>query len=118
MTGNTGKGSNGGSSAGHYTGGAGAGTSRESGFISASPESNVGPPGAPQTSHGSAGIPEGGAERKGAMGGSAGGGKPGTSAGGAGQGSQGAAGGSIGGGKADPEHEPGSPGGSLGADSR
>jgi hypothetical protein len=39
---------------GRYTGGAGAGTSRESGFISAPPESNVGPPGTPQSSHGSA----------------------------------------------------------------
>ena len=37
---------------GHYTGGAGAG--RDGGIVSAPPESNVGPPGAPQSSRGSA----------------------------------------------------------------
>lgn len=39
---------------GHYTGGAGAGTSRESGFVPSSAEANVFPAGAAQTSHGSA----------------------------------------------------------------
>ena len=61
-------------------------------FPAASPESNVNPPGAPQTSHGSATgpIPGGteGAARAGegmqsGMGGAAAGGNPGTSAGGA-----------------------------------
>jgi hypothetical protein len=81
----------GGSASGQYTGGAGAGTRRESGFISAPPESNVGPPGAPQSSHGSASgeIPGGtagaagaGQNSQGGMGGSAAGGNPGSSAGG------------------------------------
>lgn len=40
------------SSSGHYTGGSGAG--RDGGIVSAPPESNVGPAGAPQSSRGSA----------------------------------------------------------------
>jgi hypothetical protein len=47
----------GGSTSGPYTGGAGAGITRESGIIHASPESNVGPPGMAQNSHGFAGEP-------------------------------------------------------------
>lgn len=79
-----------GNQAGPTTGGAGAGTTRESGFVHASPESNVGPAGAPQNSHGFAGRPvPGGSEGKagpgesgpGNMGAAAAGGNPGTSAG-------------------------------------
>ena len=66
----------------------GAGTARQGGFPSASPESNVNPPGAPQSSHGSATepIPGGtvGAEQgegQSSMGAAAAGGNPGTTAG-------------------------------------
>lgn len=77
------------SMSGQYTGGPGAGTERVSGINSASPESNVGPAGAPQSSRGSATepIPGGtsGAARQGeslqhGMGAAAAGGNPGTSA--------------------------------------
>lgn len=75
----------GGSSSGHYTGGQGAGSTCESGIVSASPESNVGPPGAPQSSRGSATapIPGGTTGRESGekgMGAAAAGGDPGTSA--------------------------------------
>ena len=43
---------NGGSNAGHYTGAAGANSEREGGIVSAPPESNVGPAGAPQSDRG------------------------------------------------------------------
>jgi hypothetical protein len=39
------------------TGGPGAGTSRESGFVHSSPEANVFPPGVSQSSHGAGGKP-------------------------------------------------------------
>lgn len=42
------------SGSGHYTGAAGSGSDREGGIVSAPPESNVGPPRAPQSSRGSA----------------------------------------------------------------
>ena len=42
---------------GHYTGSSGAGAGRDGGIVSAPPESNVGPPGAPQSSRGSASEP-------------------------------------------------------------
>ncbi|MET0982043.1 MAG: hypothetical protein ABWY02_08075 [Telluria sp.] len=48
-------GQDGASTSGHYTGGTGAG--RGGGIVSAPPESNVGPPGAPQSSRGSATKP-------------------------------------------------------------
>lgn len=77
-----------GSNSAHYTGGAGAGTERESGIVASSPESNVGPAGAPQSSRGSAGGPvPGGTEGRNSgensptsMGAAAAGGNPGTSA--------------------------------------
>lgn len=67
----------------------GAGSARQGGFPSASPESNVNPPGMPQSSQGSATGPviggigaEGGhANRQASMGGAAAGGNPGTSMG-------------------------------------
>jgi hypothetical protein len=49
-----GSGQGSGHGSGHYGGGPGAGTSRESGFVPSSPEANVFPAGAAQTSHGSA----------------------------------------------------------------
>jgi len=74
----------------------GPGTARQGGFPSASPESNVNPPGAPQSSHGSATGPiaggTGGAVQgnsQSGMGAAAAGGNPGTTMGnpaGAGQG--------------------------------
>lgn len=73
----------GGSSSGHYTGSPG-GAGRDGGIVSAPPESNAGPPGAPQSSRGSATepIPGGttGTEsgEKG-LGAAAAGGNPGTS---------------------------------------
>ena len=69
---------------GHYTGGSGAG--RDGGIVSAAPESNVGPPGAAQSSRGSASAPaQGGTagatsgERGGKSVGAAAGGAPGSS---------------------------------------
>jgi len=66
----------------------GAGTARQGGFASASPESNVNPPGAPQSSHGSASGPipggtgaRGSESQQSGMGAAAAGGNPGTSAG-------------------------------------
>ncbi len=68
----------------------GAGSARQGGFPSASPESNVNPPGAPQSSHGSAsgpiaggtvGAARGNDSRQSGMGAAAAGGNPGTSAG-------------------------------------
>ena len=55
------KGPDGASNSGHYTGGAGAG--RDGGIVSTTPESNVGPAGAPQSSRGSADKPGGGDTR-------------------------------------------------------
>lgn len=69
--------------AGHYTGAPGGHSEREGGIVSAPPESNVGPAGAPQSSRGSA---EAGAS--GEVSAAAAGGKPGTSAAG-GEGGQG-----------------------------
>lgn len=60
--------------AGHYTGAPDAGKERPGGIVSAPPESNVGPAGAPQSSRGSAGAD---AARE--MSAAAGGGTPGTS---------------------------------------
>ena len=68
----------------------GAGTARQGGFPSASPESNVNPPGAPQSSHGSAtgpipggtaGAARGNDSSQSGMGAAAAGGNPGTSMG-------------------------------------
>jgi hypothetical protein len=59
------------SGSGHYSGGAGAGTSRGSGFVASAPEANVFPAGAAQADHGSAGGPVPGATQDG---------DPGTSA--------------------------------------
>ncbi|HBI68008.1 MAG TPA: hypothetical protein DDZ22_02990 [Massilia sp.] len=68
----------------------GAGSARQGGFPSASPESNVNPPGAPQSSHGSAsgpiaggavGATRGNDNRQSGMGAAAAGGNPGTSMG-------------------------------------
>ena len=75
---------------GHYTGSSGAGSQgagagRDGGIVSAPPESNVGPPGAPQSSRGSASKPIAGGTtgtesgEKG-VGAAAAGGDPGTSA--------------------------------------
>lgn len=61
------------STSGHYTGSTESGE-RDGGFVSAPPESNVGPPGAPQSSRGSASGEQG-------MGAAAAGGAPGTNAG-------------------------------------
>ncbi|WP_305824819.1 hypothetical protein [Massilia brevitalea] len=68
----------------------GAGSARQGGFPSASPESNVNPAGAPQSSHGSAsgpipggtvGASRGDDNRQSVMGAAAAGGNPGTSMG-------------------------------------
>lgn len=68
----------------------GAGSARQGGFPSASPESNVNPPGAPQSSHGSAtgpiaggtvGAARGNDSSQFGMGAAAAGGNPGTSVG-------------------------------------
>lgn len=50
--------------AGHYTGSAKADDERAGGIVKAPPESNVGPAGAAQSSHGSAGAARSGAQRK------------------------------------------------------
>lgn len=66
--------------AGHYTGAAGTqGTpgDRDGGFVSAPPESNVGPAGAPQSDRGAANAAN--AAKSGGMSAAAAGGKPGTS---------------------------------------
>lgn len=76
-TGQRQQGENGGSNAGHYTGAAGAAgakSEREGGIVSAPPESNVGPAGAPQSDRGAHASASGG------MTAAAAGGKPGTSA--------------------------------------
>lgn len=83
------------STSGHYTGSAGGG-GRDGGIVDAPPESNVGPPGAPQSSRGSATepIPGGTTGRESGeqgMGAAAAGGAPGTSAGRPDAGSQGGA---------------------------
>jgi hypothetical protein len=70
---------NGGSNAGHYTGAGGAKSEREGGIVSAPPESNVGPAGAPQSDRGAHAHAAG-------MTAAAAGGKPGTSAAGEGEG--------------------------------
>ena len=72
--------------AGHYTGAASAQGERAGGIVSAPPESNVGPAGAPQSSRGSAGAD---VSRETST--AAAGGKPGTAGGGdaAGQGRSG-----------------------------
>jgi hypothetical protein len=80
---------NGGSNAGHYTGAAGAKSEREGGIVSAPPESNVGPAGAPQSDRGAhasaSGTTASGTTASG-MTAAAAGGKPGTSAAGEGDG--------------------------------
>jgi hypothetical protein len=76
-TGQRQQGENGGSNAGHYTGtaaAAGATGEREGGIVSAPPESNVGPAGAPQSDRGAKAATSGG------MTAAAAGGKPGTAA--------------------------------------
>lgn len=73
-TGQRQQGDNGGSNAGHYTGAAGAKSEREAGILSAPPESNVGPAGAPQSDRGAK------ANASAGMTAAAGGGKPGSSA--------------------------------------
>jgi hypothetical protein len=73
-TGQRQQGENGGSNAGHYTGAARAKSERERGIVSARPESNVGPAGAPQSDRGAHAAASGG------MTAAAAGGKPGTSA--------------------------------------
>ncbi|MFC4930558.1 hypothetical protein [Massilia sp. GCM10023247] len=88
-------GQDGASTSGHYTGSAGGG-SRDGGFVSAPPESNVGPAGAPQSSRGSATQPipggtTGSESGEHGMGAAAAGGAPGTSAGRPDSGSQGGA---------------------------
>ena len=74
---------NGGSNAGHYTGSGGEKGERDGGIVSAPPESNVGPAGAPQSdrgAHSASGMTASG------MTAAAAGGKPGTSAAGEGKG--------------------------------
>jgi hypothetical protein len=73
-TGQRQQGENGGSNAGHYTGAAGAKSERAGGIVSAPPESNVGPAGAPQSDRGAHAAASGG------MTAAAAGGRPGTSA--------------------------------------
>lgn len=51
------KAQDGASTSGHYSGSQGGGAGRDGGIVSAPPESNVGPPGAPQSSRGSATEP-------------------------------------------------------------
>jgi hypothetical protein len=82
-TGQRQQGENGGSNAGHYTGAPGRMGDREGGIVSAPPESNVGPAGAPQSDRGSAN-----ASKQGAMTAAAGGGRPGTSAAAEGEGQE------------------------------
>lgn len=98
------------STAGHYTGGAHGGDSQQGDFLPSPPEANAMPPGAPQTSRGSAG--QGGADPQtrpmpGAGGGSGDAGlvpEPGGGGAGAGAGAGGAAddGGGAGGGQPAP----------------
>jgi hypothetical protein len=80
-TGQRQQGEDGGSNAGHYTGSPGRTGDREGGIVSAPAESNVGPAGAPQSDRGSAN-----ASKQGAMTAAAAGGRPGTTAGGEGEG--------------------------------
>jgi hypothetical protein len=72
-TGQRQQGEDGGSNAGHYTGAAGEQGERDGGIVSAPPESNVGPAGAPQSDRGAH------AAAQDRMTAAAGGGRPGTS---------------------------------------
>ena len=78
-TGQRQQGEHGGSNAGHYTGAGREKGERDGGIVSAPPESNVGPAGAPQSDRG--------AHAASGMTAAAAGGRPGTSAAGEGEGS-------------------------------
>lgn len=92
------------SNAGHYTGGAHGGDSQQGDFLKSPPEANAMPPGAPQTSRGSAGRP--GADPQTAPVAGAGGGSIGGAAGGSEGGAGGGSAGSAGGGAGDAGGEP------------